>query len=244
MSRSIENAARQRGARTTLGPDQGPVPSRSSARKGSAFPVHHLRSRRRRPQGAAWALGGQEARERAGRAWRIGAGASREEKQTPAAPIRLAAPGLDATPCLPKPRCNAGSLQGGVREDGQALCAGTHRRPSPGGDAMGDGPVSGYVSGRSPQERVGPKVALRFPSSCCRKRGAGGDEAGPSPFPLPLTVTRMSRDPRAGLGEPERAPASRAGSAAGRRAAAGPSLWTIALYRILPLDGGDHTVDE
>lgn len=193
MSRSIENAARQRGARTTPGPDQGPVPSRSPARRGSAFPVHHLRSRRRRPQGAAWALGGQEARERPGGAWRIGAGAS-IGKQTPAAPIRLAEPGLDATPCLPKPRCNAGSLQGGVGEDGQDRRVETHRRPSRAAMPLPRRAVSACASGRSRHQRARPQAALRFTGS---QGGTayprGGTHTGP---PLPPTPDRHSDETR------------------------------------------------
>jgi hypothetical protein len=238
VSRSIENAARQR-RRTTPGPDQGPVPSRSSAHKGSAFPVHHLRSRRRRPQGAAWALGGQEARERAGRAWRIGAGASREEadaggpdpasgawprrnslpaettlqRREPARWRRRGWTGLcgDASPSVPGRRCHG-------------RWAGERQRERPIATARG-------TNGRAP-----------LPSSRCRQRGAAGTKPVP---PLPPAPDRHSDEPRPASGaRGGRAPASRAGSATGRRAGAGPSLWTIALHRILPLDGGHHTVDE
>lgn len=198
MSRSIENAARQRGARTTPGPDQGPVPSRSSAHKGSAFPVHHLRSRRRRPQGAAWALGGQEARERAGRAWRIGAGASREEKQTPAAPIRLAAPGLDATPCLPKPRCNAGSLQrwrrrgwtGPVRGDASPSVPGRRCYGRWASERQRERPIATRARGTDGRA---PLLIILLPSAR-RRRGRSRS------LPLPPAPDRHSYEPRPASG--------------------------------------------
>ncbi len=193
MSRSIRNPARTAQAPHPARPRRGAGSALVVRAQGIGLPVHHLRSRRRRPQGAAWALGGQEARERPGGAWRIGAGAS-IGKQTPAAPIRLAEPGLDATPCLPKPRCNAGSLQGGVGEDGQDRRVETHRRPSRAAMPLPRRAVSACASGRSRHQRARPQAALRFTGS---QGGTayprGGTHTGP---PLPPTPDRHSDETR------------------------------------------------
>ncbi|GAO52955.1 hypothetical protein NMD1_00922 [Novosphingobium sp. MD-1] len=229
VSRSIRNPARAAQAPHPARPRRGAGSALVARAQGIGFPVHHLRSRRRRPQGAAWALGGQEAREGLGGAWRIGAGAS-TGKQTPAAPIRLAEPGLDATPCLPKPRCNAGSLQGGRRRGWTGPACGDASPSVPGGDALtatgGERLRERPIAAR----RARPQAALRFtdcPGGTGRPRGGR--------LPSSPTPDRHSDETR---------PAARGSGSrsAGLAHRAGHGVWRVGQVPLRPQAGAGSMV--
>ena len=168
---------REHGTQTTPGPDQGPVHHRSSSAMGPLACSSPPEPPSQAPRRTARLLAGK----RHGRGLaELGrkVAALRHTKQMPPPPSGLAAPGLDATPCLTKPLCDAGSLQGGEGGDEQAWREKTPCRTSSAGKA----PALARRAGREWGQ-------------CCRNARR---TCSPLIAYLPLTVARMGRDPHGG----------------------------------------------